>query len=442
MGKKRWAIGLLMAIGIVINYLDRTNISVATKPLETQFHLSAGQMGLLLSSMAWSYALVQIPIGVVLDKIGVKWLMRVGTIIWSIATLMTALVSGMGLIILSRVLLGVAEAPAYPGASKATGYWFPRQERGLASSLFDGAAKFSNVIGVPLIAFIVTEWGWRGGFYATALLSIIYAGAYWLWYRNPQEDKSLSKEEYAFILEGGAQNEGEASGGIFRNLGYLLARRKVWGLTIGFAAYGYVFYLFLTWLPGYLETQMHMSILKSGWYTVIPWMFATVADILIGGWLVDYLIKRGFNATRVRKTLLVLGMILGLAVIGAAFTTNPNVAVIWISIALSGLAFSAPVGWSIPALIAPKGTVGMLGSIMNFMNNAMGVVAPIVTGFIVGGTGSFSVGFIVAAIVLAVGIICYLFVLGDLEPIKDIPTDHTSATNVATEASQQALLNR
>ncbi|HET7657577.1 MAG TPA: MFS transporter [Bacillales bacterium] len=417
-GNKRWRIALLIGIGIVINYFDRTNISVATKPMMQQFHLSMGQMGILLSSFAWSYALLQIPIGALLDKVGVKWLVRIGTWVWTIATLMTAVVSGMGLIILSRILLGAAEAPAFPGASKATGYWFPVKERGFATSIFDAAAKFSNVIGVPIVAFAVTEWGWRGGFWVTGILSLLYAIAYWIWYRDPDEDKNLSKEEYKYIVEGGSQEKGASDKGVMESLAFLISNRKVWGLTIGFAAYGYSFYLFLTWLPGYLENQMHMTVLESGWYTIIPWIVATITDLIIGGWLVDYLINKGYDETKTRKTILVIGMILGLSVIGAAFTNNPNVAIIWITIALGGLAFSAPIGWSIPSLIAPKGTVGTVGSIMNFVNNIMGIAAPIVTGYIVQGSGSFAIAFLVAGIVLLIGILSYVFMLGKIEQIQ------------------------
>ncbi len=413
----RWTIALVLFFGVLINYFDRTNMSVATKPMMAEFHLTTGQMGILMSAFAWSYAALQIPIGALLDKVGVKWLMRIGTLIWSLATLMTAVVSGMGLIILSRLILGAAEAPAFPSASKATGYWFPISERGIATSTFDAAAKFSNVIGAPLVAWAVTEWGWRGGFFLTAILSFVYFVVYWIWYRDPKEHRYLSDEERRYIEEGGAQDEGSAPGGTLRNLGFLLRQRKVWGLTIGFAAYGYSFYLFLTWLPGYLEKQMGMTVLKSSFYTAIPWLIATLADFFIGGLLVDVLIRRGHNPTRVRKTLLVIGMILGLAVGGAAFTHSANVAIIFISIALGGLAFAAPIGWSIPSLIAPKGTVGMVGSIMNFVNNLMGIAAPIVTGFIAGGSGSFANGFLVAAAVLMIGILSFLFLLGSIEPI-------------------------
>jgi MFS transporter, ACS family, D-galactonate transporter len=427
-GRVRWGIAVILFLGILINYFDRTNMSVATKPMMNEYHLTTGQMGILLSSFAWSYALLQIPVGALLDKIGVKWLMRIGTLIWSLATFMTALVSGMGLIILSRILLGAAEAPAFPSASKATGYWFPLHERGIATSTFDAAAKFSNVIGAPLVAWAVTQWGWRGGFWLTGILSLVYFIIYWIWYRDPKEHPRLSEEERKYIEEGGAQSEGAPTGGTLRNLGFLLTRRKVWGLTIGFAAYGYTFYLLLTWLPGYLEKQMGMTVLKSSMYTAIPWLIATITDFFIGGFLVDKLIQKGYNPTKVRKTLLVIGMVMGLAVGGAAFTKDPNVAIVFISIALGGLAFAAPIGWSIPSLIAPKGTVGTVGSIMNFVNNLMGIAAPIITGYIAGGTGSFAAGFMVAAVVLVIGILSFLFLLGPIEQIKS-PFESEAAAN-------------
>lgn len=417
-GNVRWGIAILLGIGIVINYFDRVNISVATKPLEGEFHLSQTEMGFILSSFLWSYALLQLPVGALLDRIGIKWLMRAGTILWTIATFMTAVVSGLGLVILSRILLGIAEAPAFPGASKATGYWFPLNERGLATSAFDAAAKFSNVIGVPIVAAVVTIWGWRAGFFLTAILSLLYAALFWVAYRNPSKHGALSQQEHNYIVEGGAQPETEETGSILSSLGFLLRQPKVWGLTLGFMAYGYSFYLFLTWLPGYLETALHMSVLKSGLYTIIPWIVATVTDIFIGGWLVDWLIKRGHDSTLVRKTLLAIGMLLGIAVIGAAFTTSPTVAIIWISIALGGLAFAAPIGWSIPALIAPRGTVGTVGAIMNFFNNIAGIAAPIVAGFLFQSTGSFAVNFIIAGVILVLGILSYLFLLGKIEPIR------------------------
>lgn len=173
-----------------------------------------------------------------------------------------------------------------------------------------------------------------------------------------------------------------------------------------------------------------MSVLKSSFYAIFPWIVATITDIVIGGWLVDRLIAQGRDSTRVRKTLLAIGMLLGIAVIGAAFTTNPNIAIVFISIALGGLAFSAPIGWSIPALIAPKGTVGTVGSIMNFFNNIAGIVAPIVAGFVFQVTGSFAINFIIAGAILVLGILSYLFLLGRIEQIES-PFSEASERNAA-----------
>ena len=402
----------------MINYLDRVNISVATKPFEQEFHLTQTEMGILLSAYLWSYVLFQLPVGALLDRFGVTWLVRLGTFFWALATYMTAIVSGLGLVLLSRILLGAAEAPIFPGAAKATGYWFPIKERGLATSAFDAAAKFSNVIGIPLVAAAVTIWGWRAGFYVTGTLSLLYCALFWIGYRDPSQSKRLAPEERTYIVEGGSQQEGQNAGNPLASLGFLLRQPKAWGLTLGFTAYGYSFYLFLSWIPGYLQTALHMTVLSSGFYTIIPWVVATITDIVIGGWLVDTLIKRGNDSTRVRKTLFTAGLVLGIAVIGAAFTTNANIAIIWISIALGGLAFAAPIGWSIPGLIAPKGTVGTVGSIVNFFNNLAGIVAPIVAGFIFDRTGSFAANFLVAGAVLVLGIICFLVLLGRIEQIQ------------------------
>lgn len=417
-GNLRWWIGLLLGFGILINYFDRVNLSVAHPDLTHEFGLNDIQYGYLLSGFAWTYALLQVPGGMLLDRIGILWIGRLGPLLWSIACFWTGAANSYLHLFASRLLLGVAETPAFPVSSKATGYWFPLNERGLATSLFDAAAKFSNVVGVPVVAAIAYYFGWRWMFYVTAIFSLVYFALFTTYYRNPSEDRRLGDEERRYIQEGGAQPEGAPSSR-GASLAYLLSQAKVWGLAIGFAAYGYSFYLFLTWLPSYLVKTQHWDILKSGLYTAIPWGVATITDLVIGGWLVDYLVSRGFEQTRVRKSLIVLGMVLGLAIVGATTTTDPAIAIIYISIALGGLAFSAPIGWSIPALISPKGSVGTVGSIMNFFNNVMGIAAPIVTGYIVGETQSFTNAFLTAAAVLVVGIFFYVVVLGKIEPIPE-----------------------
>ncbi|MDN0077621.1 MFS transporter [Crenobacter sp. SG2303] len=416
---RRWRIGGLLGIGVLVNYFDRISLSVAAPQLQHEFHLSAGDIGLLFSAFFWTYALLQIPTGMVLDRFGVTRVGRWGAFLWGVASTLTAFAGGFGGIFLARALLGVAEAPGFPVSSKATGYWFPRRERAMATAIFDAAAKFSNVLGVPLVALAVVHLGWRWGFGITAFLSLSYFVAFYFIYRDPSADRKLSKAEHDYIVQGGAAPEGGSQRSSLHLLGYLLKQRKIWGLSIGFAAYGYVFYLFLTWLPGYLVQSMHMSTLKSASFAAVPWIFATLSDLLVGGWLIDHLIAKGYNETRVRKGVLLAGMCCGLAVLGATMTTDPYVAIVWITIALSGLAAAAPVGWSLPSLIAPQGGTGTVGGIMNFANNMMGAIAPIVTGYIVGATQSFSAAFLVAGIVLLIGVFAFVFLLGAIEPIPE-----------------------
>ncbi|MBV8600537.1 MAG: MFS transporter, partial [Candidatus Eremiobacteraeota bacterium] len=220
----RWWIGLLLGFGILINYFDRVNLSVAHPSLSRDFGITDIEYGYLLSGFAWTYAILQIPIGVFLDRYGVVLIGRLGAFMWGIACFITAVSSGFWHIFGSRLILGVAETPAFPVASKATGYWFPLNERGLATSLFDAAAKFSNVIGVPIVAAIAFYFGWRAMFVVTGIISLIYFALFYLFYRNPSEDKRLSPEEHRYIVEGGAQPEGASSAGGGATLGYLLSQ--------------------------------------------------------------------------------------------------------------------------------------------------------------------------------------------------------------------------
>lgn len=415
----RWGIAGLLGTGVLINYFDRIALSVAGPRLEQSFGLSPIQLGVLFSAFFWSYALLQVPAGALLDRFGVTRIGRWSAFLWTVASALTACAGGFAGIFLARVLLGVAEAPSFPASSKATGYWFPRAERGLSTAMFDAATKFSNVIGIPLVAIAIVHFGWRWGFWLVAALSCGYFLAFWRWYRDPSAHRAVTPEQRAGLSHRGATPEGQHADSSIHMLGYLLRRRKVWGLSIGFAAYGYCFFFFLTWLPGYLVQTQHMGLLASGRFAAIPWACASVSGLLVGGRLIDYLIARGYDETRVRRRVLLAGMCTGVVVVGAMFTTDPVVAIVWISIALSGLAAASPVCWSLPSLIAPKGGVGTLGGVMNFANNMMGVVAPIATGYILSTTHSFANAFAVAGLVLLAGIAAFAFLLGPIEPLPE-----------------------
>jgi len=419
----RWGIALILGFGVLINYIDRGALSVAQDPLHKELGLGPAEFGFLSSAFFAVYAFCQIPVGYILDRYGVMVISRIAAGLWGIASALTALAPSYATIVAARMFLGVAEAPTFPANAKAVGYWFPRTERGLATSLFDGAAKLSNAIAVPFTAWLMLTFGWRGMFWTTAALSLIFFGLFYAFYRNPSRDKRLTHAEAEYIRKGGAEPEtpaGASAAGVgFNDFGYLLTRGKMWGLTIGFTAYDYLFGFLLTWLPGYLTTTFGVNILKAAGYAFVIWIVGTIADLVVGGWLVDYLIRRGNDANRVRKTFLILGLVLGFAVIGAVYTKDINVAVFWIAVAAAGISFHAPVAWSIPALIAPRNATGQVGGIMNLFGNLGTFFAPLITGLIVANTHSFSVALLTAGAILIVGIASYVWLLGRIEPIPD-----------------------
>jgi MFS family permease len=285
--------------------------------------------------------------------------------------------------------------------------------------MFDAAAKFSPAIGIPLLGVVLLRFGWRWNFAVTGIISVLFIALFYAFYRNPSDDQLLTATEREHIARGGAQPEDRARAEKGAPLVYLLRQKRVWGLALGFASYNYSFYLLLTWLPSYLATAHHIDLLHSALYTSIPWLIATAMDLVVGGWLVDALIQRGWNPVRVRQVVLIGGTALGLGVLGTAYANTTVIALFWISVALGGLSAASPVGWSIPSLIAPRESVGTVGGILNCCNQVAGIAAPIVTGYVVHITHSFFWAFATAGIFLLIGIAGYVFLLGSMEPVPE-----------------------
>ena len=416
-GRVRWGIAGVLGVGTFVNYIDRVNLSVATPAIMKDFGLSASEMGLLSSAFLWTYAMLQIPVGSIIDRIGVAWVNRVAAFLWTVASFASAAAGGLGLLLISRLLLGVGEAPTIPAGWKSIGQWFPKHERGTATAIFDGCAKLSNVLGIPVMAFLVSAYGWPAAFVFTGVLSAVYLLVWWLLYLTPQQAYArgrLGEAEYAYVREGGGDEEAPAENSL-RGTGHLLRRRKTWGLALGYASYTYSYYVLLTWLPGYLEKQFGVNLLQGGVYAMLPWLAAVIAQFVVGGVLMDRWLRRSGDPTRVRRVVLVLSLLASMSVTGAAYAESVTVALVFLSVGAAGLAISVPAGSSIVALIAPEGYAGTLGGIVNFVANLLGIAAPIVTGVVVDSTGSFSGAFIVTGAVLLAGIVCYTAVLGRIE---------------------------
>jgi ACS family D-galactonate transporter-like MFS transporter len=417
--RRRWRIAFLLAVGVLVNYFDRVNLSVAHAALITTFAISNITFGYLSAAYNWTYALCQLPVGVVLDKFGVRRVGRISSFLWSVASFAAAITPNLGGFFAARLLLGIGEAPTFPSNAKAIGYWFPPKERSSATSIFDGSAKFASAIGVPLIGMLLLKVGWRWSFAATGMISFLYFLLFCHVYRDPVDDPGLTERERDYILERDAM--APVLPAETASFGYLIRQPKVIGMTLGFGAYNYVFYLLLTWLPSYLSQALHIDLLHSFLYTGVPWLFATACELVVGGWLVDRLLQRGWNASSVQRAVLIGGTTMGLGIIGAAYAQTATSALIWISISLGGLSAAAAVGWSVPSLIGPRGSVGTLAGIMNFSSQVSGILAPIVTGYLVSARHSFGWAFGVSAIYLCIGISAYIFMLGRIERIPSQP---------------------
>jgi len=408
----RWTIGVLLALGVLVNYFDRVNLSVSHDALVRSFHITPAVFGQLSAAYSWTYAACQLPTGVLLDNFGVRRVSLVSIFVWGAATLAAAFAPSVLLFFAARLLLGVGEAPIFPASAKAVGGWFPAHERSFATAMFDSTAKLANAIGVPFLGLLLLQIGWRWSFGFTALLSFAYLAVFALIYREPNRFSIRN-----IVRRGSGPGDFEHMLAPPIPMGRLLRNRKVLGIAIGSGAYNYVFYLLLTWLPTYLAQTQHITLRQSFLFTGAPWLVAACCGLLIGGVLVDRLIARGFDASTVRQAVLITGTCCGLGIAGAAFAHSVASALISITIAIGGLSAASPVLWSLPTLLVPNSSSGRVGGIMNFSNQISAIAAPILTGWTVELTNSYVWAFVIPTVYILVGIVAYVTMLRRIEVI-------------------------
>lgn len=402
---KRSSIAIVLGLGVLVNYLDRVNLSVAHDALQKTYSISDVTFGYLLGSYSWTYAAMQLPSGTLLDRFGVRRVMLVAILLWALASGLSTIAPTILLLFGARYLLGVGEAPTFPANAKAIGLWFPQRERGVPTATFDAAAKFSIGIGTPLLGLILLRYGLRANFATTAMLSLLYAGLFAWQYRDPAPGEAAHSEQEEEIRARAVR------------LGDLLKKRKILGAALGAGAYNYCFYLLLTWLPFYLQRGLRMSQQNAFLWSAVPWLFASAAGFGIGGVLVDALLRREKDANRVRRTVLIYGNILGLMVFAPAFLHDTRAVLVCLTLAVSGMSAASPVLWTLPSLIGPPGGVGRVGSILNFSGQIGAITAPVITGYLSARTHSFGMAFLVAGVVLVIGIGGYVFLLGRIERV-------------------------
>lgn len=411
----RWKIGILMFLGIVINYMDRVNISHAIILIAKEMHLSSIEQGIVLSLFSWGYVLFMPVGGWLVDKYGPRIMNAIACLAWSGFTILGAISGGYTTFLISRLLLGAGEAPIFPGNARVVKTWFPIQERGRATALFDVGSYVGAALVAPLIIYMMLRIGWRSSFIIFGIVGGLWSIAWYLYYREPEKHPGVSSEEIAYIEKGENIENKDAK----HNLSFwsLLKYRKIWGMALGFFCYNYIKNFFLTWFPSYLIAEKGFSFIKVGVVALIPPMCAIIAELLVGH-LTDKLIERGVNVTIARKAPLCIGMLLSSVIILAAFTQSSLWTVVFLSLAYAAVISASTGIWAIPGDIAPsKNEVGRIGAIQNTFSNIAGIVAPIITGALFGITKSFVLPLVISGILAIIGALSYWFIVGELKPL-------------------------
>lgn len=409
----------LIAIGTMINYLDRSVLSVAAPFLGEDLHLDPAVMGVLFSAFSWTYAAAQIPGGVILDRIGTRITYFFSVTLWSLFTALQGVANGLTSLLVYRLALGAAEAPCFPANSRVLASWFPQHERARANSVYSLGQYFGLAFLSPVLYWVTSTFGWRALFIGAGLLGFVFA-AFWLWlYHEPRESKLANAAELEHIRAGGGlltPDAGDKPKLTWALAWKLLSKRQVLGASIGQFAGNSTLVFFLTWFPTYLATERGMEWLKAGFFAILPFLAASVG-VLVGGAVSDYLLRRTGSATLARKLPIIAGLLLASFIIAANFLEDDTLVIAVMSIAFFGQGM-VNLGWTLLTDIAPARYLGTTGGIFNLCANLAGIVTPLAVGFIVAATGSFfwALGFI--GILALVGAASYIFVLGEVKRVE------------------------
>lgn len=312
----RWRVLIWLLIGGIINYLDRANLAIAAPGMIHDLGLTRTQIGLLGTVFAWTYAVMQLPAGWIIDRFGAKRAYAVGMIWWSVATWLTGVVGSIAGLVVMRVLLAVGEAPCWPTSAKITAAWFPAKERGFATGIWDSSSKWGPALAPAVLVALMIAFGWRSLFHVTGAIGIVFAGLFLLLYRNPMQSKRLSREEFAYIEAGGGGHEQSLANAPIKWRS-LFASQSVWGMILGYFCAIWLWNLFLVFLPLYLLDRFHITLVQLGLYASIPWFGGAVGEI-VAGFVATRLVDGGLATPIVAKRLMIVVTSLGAAVCAVA----------------------------------------------------------------------------------------------------------------------------
>jgi MFS family permease len=390
----RWVVVALLTVGVVLAYTDRINLSTALPAIRASFPLSPEAAGILLSAFFWSYTVLQVPAGWLVDRFGLKWTYAGALFLWSAVSAATALVSSLNGLIAVRIVLGIGESIVTPASMRYIRNNFAEHERGLPIGIFFSGTKYGPAIGAPIATYLVLGYGWRWMFVINGALCVLWLVPWLIFVRDGKN--------------GGARKELGAQ----TNLSWtaIFTSPMIWGTCIATFCYMYFVYFCMTWMPTYFKERFHLSLTASGWFTFMS--FAGMATIaILAGWGADRLIARGRNAVSVRKAFTVVGFVLAFSEVFAAFSHSTTATLFLAVFSLSGLGLATANYWALTQTLTPAAATARVAGVQNTAANLAGIAAPWITGTLVQHTGSFNAPLIAIAFWLLLGVGCYLFLV-------------------------------
>jgi MFS family permease len=407
--RRGWIYGLMLTL-VMVNYIDRSALSIVAKDIATEFHLSPIQMGYLFSSFLWSYVVCLLPIGIMLDRFSARSVTSVGIGLWSLAMAATAGVWSFSSLILARLVMGAGEATAIPSCGRIVREWMPAGERGVASAFYSAGSFLGPALGAVLVAGVTSAWGWRAAFVMLGVLGFAWLACNLIWFDRPERVRWLSAEERRKILaeRGATARDDAAARGSAAVIFDLLRSPSMWGVLIVQAGGIYTLYLLLFWLPTYLQTTKHLTIMQTGLYTAAPWAIAVPVSIAIGA-LSDRFLSPGALLAGRRRFAVVLGLLLASVLLAVPFTNDTATILVLFAVALSGINATISLNVALVTdLVHRSRDVGKAISLTILSGNLFGLLAPIITGYVVADLGQYDWAFGIAGTLLLIGVVAML----------------------------------
>jgi ACS family hexuronate transporter-like MFS transporter len=404
--KKRWQLVFLLFLAGVVNYLDRSALSVAAPLVTRDLDLSPSDLGLIFSSFFVGYAIFNFIGGWASDKLGGKRVFTLAMGVWSAFCALTAAATGFLSLLVIRVFFGVGEGPLSSTMNKVVNNWFPHREAASAVGYANCGTPLGGAIAGPIVGLLAVAFGWRVSFVAIGALGFVWL-LFWikLASETPREHPTISVEELREIEDDHAD---PTAGLPTEPLGFYLRQPVVLATGLAFFGYNYILFFFLTWFPSYLTMAQHLSIKDMSIATVLPWVLG-FCGLAAGGAVSDAVFRSTGRALFARK--LVLTVCLSIAAVSVALAglvTTVGSALALMSGAVFFLYLTGSTYWAILQDTVRGENIGGVGGFIHMMANCAGIVGPAVTGYIVQYTGAFTSAFVLAGGIAIGGVLCVL----------------------------------